>query len=319
MDYAGLIGEAWRLTWRHRFLWVLGLFAGGSVGSFGGGPFQWRGDGREAAQVSPGFVPPGEEVSRALEANVGLLVGIAALALLLGLALLAVSLISQGAVVRAAADLELGRASSLRLAWRAGLHLFWRYVRLTLALLGLAVAVAFVVGAFAVSLFAPVVVRTGVGPTPAVALPLGVLFAVVLAAVLVVGGVALSIVVLYAQRAIALDDVGALAALGLGWRTLRGHLGESLLAWAIGVGLAIAAGVALAALFVVAAAVVGGVGFGVWALVGAHPLTFAYAAVGVVAMLVAGAAVVGLANTFFWNYWTLAYMRLHGGPLASTA
>jgi hypothetical protein len=315
MDYTRLVGEAWRLTWRHRFLWILGLFAGGTLGSFGGSPMQWRGGGREAAQLPPGLVGPGEDVARLLTANVGLVIAVAALAVVLGLALLVVSLISQGAVVRAAADLELGHASSLRLAWRAGVHLFWRYVRLTLALVGLAVAVAAAVGVVAVVLIAPVAAWQGA----AAALPLGLLLAVVLVPAMIVGGIALSIVVLYAQRAIALDEVGAIESLRLGWRTLRGHLGESLLVWVIAAGLGIAAGVALFALFLVAAAVVGGVGFGVWTLVGAHPLTFAYAAVGVLAMLVAGAAVVGIANTFFWNYWTLAYMRLHGGPLPSTA
>ena len=36
MDYGRLIQEAWALTWRYRFLWVLGCFAGGAVGaSFG--------------------------------------------------------------------------------------------------------------------------------------------------------------------------------------------------------------------------------------------------------------------------------------------
>jgi hypothetical protein len=315
MDYARLIGEAWRLTWRHRFLWVLGLFAGGTFGSFGGSPFQWRSDGREAAQLPPSLIGPGEEAARLLSANLGLVVAVAALAVVLGLAAIVVSLISQGAVVRAAADLELGRASSLGLAWRAGVHLFWRYVRLALALIGLAVAVAFVFGVAGVLLYAPVAAGQG---APA-ALPLWILLGVVLVPVLLVGAIAVSIVVLYAQRAIALDDVGALESLRVGWRTLRGHLGASLLAWAIAVGLGIVAGLALLALFLVALALVGGVGFGVWSLVGAHPVTFAYAALGGLGMLLVGAALVGFTNAFFWNYWTLTYMQLHGRPSASGA
>jgi hypothetical protein len=315
MDYAKLIGEAWRLTWHHRFLWILGLFAGGTLGSFGGSPMQWRGDGREAAQLRPDLVGPGGDVARVLAANVGLVIAVAALVVALGLALLAVSLIARGAVVRAAADLELGRPSSLGLAWRAGVHLFWRYARLTLALIGVAVAVAFVIGGGAFVLFAPIVA----GPGPAGPPLAWMLIGVVLLPVLIVGGIALSIVVLYAQRAIALDEVGAVEALRVGWRTLREHVGQSLLVWAIALGLGIAAGIALFALFLVAAALVGGVGFGVWSLIGLHPLTLAYAAVGGLAMLLAGAVVVGIANTFFWNYWTLAYMQLHGASARATA
>ena len=38
LEYGALIRDAWQTTWRHRFLWILGLFAGGAVGvSFGGG------------------------------------------------------------------------------------------------------------------------------------------------------------------------------------------------------------------------------------------------------------------------------------------
>jgi hypothetical protein len=187
-------------------------------------------------------------------------------------------------------------------------------VRLALVLIGVAVAVGFAVAVAGVLLFASVAAGQG-----APAAPLWILLGVVLVPVLIVGGIALSIVVLYAQRAIALDDVGALESLRVGWRTLRGHLGASLLAWVIGVGLGLAAGLALLVLFLVALALVGGVGVGVWTLVGAHPVTVAYAALGGLGMLVAGAAVVGLTNAFFWNYWTLAYMQLHGGSPRSGA
>ena len=37
MDYGALVSRAWNLTWRHRFLWILGLFAGGGVSSCGSG------------------------------------------------------------------------------------------------------------------------------------------------------------------------------------------------------------------------------------------------------------------------------------------
>ena len=32
MEYGKLIRDAWNITWRYRFLWVLGLLAGGSAG-----------------------------------------------------------------------------------------------------------------------------------------------------------------------------------------------------------------------------------------------------------------------------------------------
>ena len=101
-------------------------------------------------------------------------------------------------------------------AWRTGLHLFWRYAGLwllliaTVALIGAVVAavVALVVGlSFAVQHAAWVV-------APAVLVGL----------VLVVAAsrwVVASIVVPFAQRAIAVREVGPLAALRDGWLVLR--------------------------------------------------------------------------------------------------
>src|SRR5690349_12360378 len=35
MDYGRLIGDAWNMTWRYRFLWILALFAPAGVGGCG--------------------------------------------------------------------------------------------------------------------------------------------------------------------------------------------------------------------------------------------------------------------------------------------
>ncbi len=71
---------------------------------------------------------------------------------------------------------------------------------------------------------------------------------------LVVAAVAASIVLTYAERAIAIEDVGTIEAIQAGWRLFRGQLGESLLAWVVNAGLSIAAAlVILAALLVLSA------------------------------------------------------------------
>lgn len=45
MDYGRMIRQAWGITWHYRFLWLLGVLAGGAVGmpGFGGGGSNgWR-------------------------------------------------------------------------------------------------------------------------------------------------------------------------------------------------------------------------------------------------------------------------------------
>ena len=55
MNYGALISEAFWLTWRHRFLWFFGLFAGGGTSfNFPSGPrrFEDRVPGRANASLS---------------------------------------------------------------------------------------------------------------------------------------------------------------------------------------------------------------------------------------------------------------------------
>src|SRR5215210_3671580 len=153
MDYGRLIRDAWQITWRHPFLWILGLFAGGAAGaSFGSGG---RGGGAAAPTAPPmdGRPIPGLDVSPEAVASwavdhVGLLVALAGLLVLVGLVLLVVSLIAQGGLAGATADFASGRSSSLGRAWRTGLHLFWRYAGLWLLLLAAVILVGAIIAAF---------------------------------------------------------------------------------------------------------------------------------------------------------------------------
>jgi hypothetical protein len=224
--------------------------------------------------------------------------------------LFVISLIARGAVVSAAVELEAGHDSSLGSAWRSGQHLFWRYLRLTLVLVALAFVLAAIVGVVTV----PTVMLLRLGGLRSLAW-LAVVVAVPVVLLAIVAAVGASIVIVYAQRAIAVDDVGAIAALRFGWETLRRHLGESLLTWAISLGLSAVAVMALLATFVGAVAWLGGFGWGIWALLGVRALTIVYAIVGGLTVLAIGVVLAAIANTFFWNYWTLAYMELHRGSM----
>jgi hypothetical protein len=189
-----------------------------------------------------------------------------------------VSVFARGGITQATVDIEYGQASSLASAWRAGARWFWRF-------LGLLV----VLGALAASVVTIVIVSvTGLGA-------LGVLLATL---VLTLGAIA-SIVLTYAERAIVTHDLGAMAAIGYGWRLFREHLSASLLAWVFSVGLSAAFGM-LAALSVP----------GLLAPASAPAFVMG---LGVLVLLVA------IGNTFFWSYWTLIYLRLDksNGQLAA--
>jgi hypothetical protein len=90
MDYGALIQDAWRLTWRYRFLWVLGLFAGGTIGfsGGGGGASGWRQPQQQAPMGQEDADAVARNVTTWMEHNVGLVAALAASLILLGLVIL---------------------------------------------------------------------------------------------------------------------------------------------------------------------------------------------------------------------------------------
>jgi hypothetical protein len=49
-----------------------------------------------------------------------------------------------------------------------------------------------------------------------------------------------------------------------------------------------------------------------FAVAGLSAPTLVYAALGGAALVALALTVLGIANTFLWSYWTLAYLRLSG-------
>lgn len=309
MEFGGMIRGAWALTWRYRFLWVLGLFAGGAAGmpSFGNN-VQWRADREDLRGLPPGAGQAAGDVAAWLMANLGLVIAIVALAVLIGLAFFVVSFIAQGGLAKATAEVATGHEMTLGRAWRAGLHFFWRYVGLWLVLAAAVLLIGAAVGALVVSGVLIANATDAVAPL----VVLGGLLGLALLLAAIAGGVVASIVVAYAQRAIALEDLGPVAALRAGWQTFRGHLGDSLLTWVVSIGLTIGAAIAIALIVGVALAVLAAIGYAIWAATGLGAATIAYAALGLLALVAGGLVLAGIVNTFFWNYWTIAYLRLTG-------
>jgi hypothetical protein len=311
--------------------------------SLNGGNTGWRtgSSSRDIQQLSPQVAGVAAGAEQWALANIGLLIGLAAVGVLLALVLLVLSFIAQGGMAQATADLATGQISTLGTAWHAGLHLFWRYVGLWLVLIatGIVVAtiigaviaavavaaisggapyVAFAIGALAAAAivvgFVTLVVRTvGESTVPRWLIIVGAtLFALPLFTVVAVLALGLSIVVAFAQRAIAVENVGPIDALRSGWHLARAHLGESMLTWLINVGLAIAT--TLTALVGIGGVVVllGGIGWALFSVAGFTGPMVAYIGVGGLALLALIVTATGIANAFFWTYWTLAYLRLSG-------
>jgi hypothetical protein len=311
MDYGALMGRAWQLTTRFRFLWLLGLFAGGTIGSCAPGT-SYRVNQSEMQSVSPDTARLLATLTNWLAQNVGLVVAVFVFLALLGVAWLNISLICQGAMARATLDLARGRPVTLGAAWSTGLQYFGRFLALWLILIGLGILIA--VGVAIVLAIAGALAFL-VESLRVVLAILGVLALIVSVVVGIAVAVLAGVVVAYAQRAIVHRDAGPWQALVLGYQLLRLRLGPSLLLWLIGVALTIGFGIATALVAVVALIPLAGVGAILWFAAGGLTLfliLYAVLATVIFVLLVWGLS--GAINAYFWNYWTLAYLQLSAPP-----
>lgn len=310
MDYGRVVRDAWDVTWRYRSLWILGLFAGGVAApqcawSGGGGPPDARTD---PSRFAPGV--PADDVSAEIAgwvaANIALLATLALVLVVVALAAFVISLIAQGGMTRAGADAVEGRAPTLGKTWAAGLRLFWRFLALWLAILLVFIGVAILV-----ALVAALLVGLAQSEAPALGVAVLVLGLPLLALGLLLA-IGVAIVVPLAQRAIALEDLGPIGGLRAGWRLARANLGASLLVWILSIGLGLAAGFGIVIALAVIAIPLTLVGFTLWSAAGWSAATALF--VVIAAVLVIGVLVVAgaMLNTFFWHYWTMAYLRLSG-------
>lgn len=269
---------------------------------------------QDVERVSPELEPGLREAGRWLSQNQEFVTTLVALlvagAVILGLLFLVVSLIAQGGMARATADLSMGRPSSLGQAWGVGLQLIWRYLLLWLLLILVVVLVSLAIAAF----FGLIAILFSLASdTPRVILlALAGVLGLVLLVVAIPLLIAVTVVVAFAQRAIAVEDVGPLAALETGIRLVRRNLGTTGIAWLINLALSIGAGIAIVLALLVVAIPLGIVVFVLFSVTGVSEVAILFAVAAVLALVGVLWFFAAVANTFFWHYWTMVYLNFAG-------
>lgn len=310
MNYGDLIKDAFRISWRNKYLWFFGFFAGGTSSGFnfpgvpsGGGDFD-------------DFDPGGSDFSSSLAAqagqgvfeNVGLLIALGVVVLLVVLVFIALGLISQGALAESVAAIERGEQRRFSSAWRAGLSNLWRvlgyYIVFFLISLGFLVVIGVPVG-----LLIWAAVASG---DPGVGLILAIVFVVLVAILLfILIFIPLWIVGQLALRDLVIGRSGVISSVSGGFRIFWNNLGQSLIVGLIMIVLGIAVSIAL-----LIAVVLIGLVLALPAIILAFSeLTTAAIVAGVIAGLILLPLLLvasGALGTFNHSYWTLAYLRLTG-------
>jgi hypothetical protein len=308
MQYSRLVRDAWNLTWRHRFLWVFALFGGAQGG--GGCGFNYQG-GFSTGGADGLPLPSEAELGRLDETvgawvseHLGLILAVGLGLFVLILALLIVSFVARGALISSTARVALGEPTTTSQGWATGRRLAWRYARLTVLLLLVGLATVVAIGAIALVFVALAAV------SPALAIVLGILVGVAVLLGLIALGIAFSVVIAYAERAIALDDLGARASLRRGIALVRLRTVDSLALWAVSLVIGILTAIVVVAVVLVLALPLGGLGVAAYLTSGLGAETLLVALFAVLVLISVLWFVGAIAGTFASGFWTLAYMSL---------
>ena len=302
MNYGDLLSEAFRLTWRNRFLWFFGFFVGGgasfnvpsNIGGEQGAPF--------GAASGP---------LRWISENLALFIALViVLVVVIALVFIVLAMLSHGALVESVAALHRGEPRRFGPAWRAGTVNFWRVLGLKVLFFLMALGLAILV-----------LLPVGLGVVAVVAATDSTGLRILLIALLVlVGFLALIFVFLpfaivnqFALRELVVGRRRILESVGGGFGLFRYNIGRSLLVWLLQLGVMLGLGVATLVVVIILGAILLGPAI---ALFAAHH-TAAAVVVGVVGgllFLVPLFVISGALGAFNHTYWTLAYLRLTEHP-----
>ncbi len=223
MDHGKVLARAWNITWRWKILWVLGFLT--SLGSSGGGGFNYQFSSRSNTvpipEIAPRWIP------------LLAIAGIAAVLIIIAFRVIAT--IADGGLIAGVQQVEDEGSTSFRRAWRVGVQKFWSLfgIQLLVFLAGL-VMTAIMVGIM-IAFGGIGVLSAGRGNGEGIAAAFGsmALCFIPLCCIFVIALLVLSQVVLYAFRAVVLEDMGAIDALGRGWEVLKDNLGNTVIFWLI--------------------------------------------------------------------------------------
>jgi hypothetical protein len=298
MPYWELVTRSFKISWRHRYLWLLALFAGES----GGGGFNSSSTRTNGGRSAPDLAAISQQVSQWLADHVGLIVAASVAIVLITIAFFVLAAVCEGAVVRAAAEHDADRPFGLGLAWRVGTATMGAMIRFRLLLLALALPLLALFAALVIGIVAAIGGRNG-GAVAVLGL-FGFLF--ILAAIPYL--IALFFLDRLGTRALVLEQLGAMASLRRAYSLMTERLGRLLLVGLVAIAVAIVVGIGLAiigAILVIPVAILAVAlymsGSSAWVLVVVLAVL-----VLLPILLVISAFLAAQSST----YWTLAFRRL---------
>ncbi len=311
MDFGEVLSKSWKIIWKHKVLWIFGIFAGCARGGGGGGGGGGSGvSGGETGNptLGPGLSPQdqqfftniGQWITTHETLVIAAIVLFVLLIILLVLIRLALGTIGEIGLIRGVFEVD-GGAERLGFSelFKETLHYFWRVLGLAL-LMGLAIVIV-------VLFFFACAIGAGV-----LTLGIGALIILPLLCVLIPVAIIAGIVVQLADVAIVTEDVSLTEGVRRGWEVFKKELGPVLVIWLIVAVIGLVSGivVAIPLLVVIVPAVLSLVlnngNFSWTPLIIAGACFVAYLPILIVAT--------GIVMAYLQSVWTLTYLRLTRTP-----
>ena len=230
MDYGKLFSRAWDLIWKHKFLIVLGILValGGAGGGSGGTSGFSGGEGdfnvRNLPRFDFNFSAPLRNLDLPAFAVGGILI-LVVLAVMIGLVVWVVGLISRGGLIYGANAVSTGQEATFMDSLRAGWGKGWRLVGIGLVpaipVLLLMVSAFFSAGFY---ISGRTIAREG----QFFNLPGFVIPVIAVTCLLVLLALLLSLLRTFANRACMLEDRGVIDSYRRGFEVLGDHFGQVL-------------------------------------------------------------------------------------------
>jgi len=314
MDYFGLVKKSFKIVWKHKFLWILGLLAGGTgynnfnLYSFNLGDWNSRIKSEDLpnkihTSLSSGIVK-GQTVSTDLTAinqwastHWWLILVIIAAVFILGIVLMIISYCCQGGLIEAVDEIEKGNKSSFGRAFVAGWHHFWSLLGsgLLVFLILLTIFSYLTVSGIILFFFGSKIFT--------------VFWMVGLVPSLIVLVIYTQVLIALAYRIIMIEKLGAVESLKKANSLIFSKFKEVILSWLVLIALGIVVGLAMALLIAIITSVL--VAIGIVVYLGAKLIpTLIYSGIFGLAFFILLLALGGFIQAVFSSFWTLVYREL---------
>lgn len=210
-NFGEVLSRAWQIIWKHKILWIFGIFAGCSRGGNGGGGNGGGGTGPSGQSPIPDIERNVEQIGQWINNNLWVIAVVVVLLLIVIVIGIILGTIGRIGLIKGTYKAEQGAESmSFGELFSESMPYFWRVLGLS-----------FLIGLITLLVFIPVVLLAVTG--------IGLICAIPLICLLIPVFWVVGVMIEQANVAIVLEDLGIGEGVRRGWEVIRANVGTMIL------------------------------------------------------------------------------------------